>query len=231
MRAAHSGASHLPKAPLPNAITLRLVVSVVQSLNCVQLFATPWTAAPQAPLSFTLSWGLLKIMSIESVMPSNHLTLCFPLFLPSIFPSIRLFSNESALCIRWPKYWSFSFSISLWMNIQDRFPLGLTSLISSTTIQKHQFFGAQPSLWSSSHIHTWLLEKPLEKEMATHSSILPWEIPWTEEPGGYGPQGHKESDTTEWLKQQTSLQHINLGWDTNIESIASNLGVFFLNNW
>ena len=211
MRAAHSGPSHLPKAPLPNAITLRFVVSVVQSLSHVQLFATPWTAACQAPLSFTFSWGLLKIMSIESVMPSNHLTLCFPLLLPSIFPSIRLFSKESALCIRWPKYWSFSFSISLWMNIQHRFPLGLTGLISSqskglsrvfssTTIQKHQL-----DLWSSSHIHTWLLEKPLEKEMATHSSILAWEIPWTEEPGGYGPQGHKESDTTEWLKQQTSF--------------------------
>ena len=86
---------------------------VVQSLSRVRLFATPWTAAHQASLSFTVSWSLLKLMSIESVMPSNHLILCHPLLLlPSIFPSIRVFSNELALCIRWPKYWSFSFSIS-----------------------------------------------------------------------------------------------------------------------
>ena len=86
---------------------------VVQSLNHVQLFATPWTAAHQASLSFTPSWSLLKLMSIASVMPSNHLILCCPLFLPpSIFPSIRVFSSESALHIRRPKYWSFSLSIS-----------------------------------------------------------------------------------------------------------------------
>jgi len=86
----------------------------VQSLSRVQLFVTPWTAARQASLSITNSWSLLKLMSIESVMPSNHLILCCPLLLPpSIFPSIRIFSNESVLCIRWPKYWSFSFSISL----------------------------------------------------------------------------------------------------------------------
>ena len=85
----------------------------VQSLNRVQLFATPWTAARQASLSITNSWSLLKLMSIELVMPSNHLILCHPLFLlPSIFPSIRVFSSESVLRIRWPKYWSFSFSIS-----------------------------------------------------------------------------------------------------------------------
>ena len=87
-------------------------LSIVQSLICVQLFVTPWTAACQAFLSFTISWSLLKVMSIESVMPSNHLILCHPLLLPSVFPSIRVFSNESALHIRWPKYWSFSFSIS-----------------------------------------------------------------------------------------------------------------------
>ena len=87
--------------------------SSVQSLSCVRLFATPCTAARQASLSITNSWSLLKLMSIESVMPSNHLILCRPLLLlPSIFPSIRVFSNESALHIRWPKYWSFSFSIS-----------------------------------------------------------------------------------------------------------------------
>ena len=86
--------------------------SSVQSLSHVQLFAIPWTAARQASLSITNSQSLLKPMSIVSVMPSNHLILCRPLILPSIFPSIRVFSNESALCIRWPKYWSFSFNIS-----------------------------------------------------------------------------------------------------------------------
>ena len=87
-------------------------VVVVQSLICVQLFVTPWTTACQASLSFTISLHLLKLTSIESVMPSNHLILCYPLLLlPSIFPSIRIFSNESALHIRWSKYWSFSFSI------------------------------------------------------------------------------------------------------------------------
>ena len=90
-----------------------LCVSSVQSLSCVWVFATPWTAACQAPLSITNSWTLLKPMSIESVMPSNHLILCHPLLLlPSIFHSIRVFSNESTLHIRWPKYWSFSFNIS-----------------------------------------------------------------------------------------------------------------------
>ena len=83
----------------------------VQSLSHVKLFVTPWTAACQATLSITNTWSWLKLMSIESVMPSNHLILYHPL-LPSIFPSIRAFSNESALQIRWPKYWSFSFSIS-----------------------------------------------------------------------------------------------------------------------
>ena len=88
------------------------MVSSVQSLSRVRLFATPWTAAYHASLSITNSWSLLKLMSIESVMPSNHLILCHPLLLPSIFPSIRVFSNESVLRIRWPKDWSFSFSIS-----------------------------------------------------------------------------------------------------------------------
>ena len=89
------------------------VVSSVQSLSHVWLFVTPWTAVCQASLSFTNSWSLLKLMSFESMMPSNHLILCHPLlFLPSIFPNIRVFSNKSALDIRWPKYWSFSFSIS-----------------------------------------------------------------------------------------------------------------------
>ena len=87
--------------------------SSVQLLSCGWLFATPWTAACQASLSITNSGSLLKLKSIESVMQSNHLILCCPLLLqPSIFPSIRVFSNESVLCIRWPKYWSFSFNIS-----------------------------------------------------------------------------------------------------------------------
>ena len=87
--------------------------SSVQSLSCVRLFTTPWTAACQTSLSITNSWSLLKFMSIESMMPSNHLILCHPLLLPpSIFPSIRIFSSESFIRIRWPKYWSFSFSIS-----------------------------------------------------------------------------------------------------------------------
>ena len=87
--------------------------SSVQLLSRVRLFATPWTAARQASLSITNSWSLPRLMSIESVMPSNHLILCHPLLLmPSIFPSVRVFSNESSLHIRWPKYWSFSFNIS-----------------------------------------------------------------------------------------------------------------------
>ena len=101
---------------LPPAYTKLSIckLSSVQSLSRVQLFATPWTLAHQAPLSITNSLSQPKPMSIESVMPSNHLILCRPLLLlPSIFPSIRVFTNESALHIRWPKYWSFSFSISL----------------------------------------------------------------------------------------------------------------------
>ena len=89
------------------------VVIGVQLLSHIWLFATPWTTAHQAFLSFIISWSLLKLMSIELVMPSNHLVLCCPLLLlPSIFPSIRVFSNELALCIRWPKYWSFNISPS-----------------------------------------------------------------------------------------------------------------------
>ena len=141
-------------------------ISSVQSLSHVQLFATPRTAAGQASLSITNSRSLLRLMSIESVMPSNHRILCCPLLLlPSVFPSIRVFSSESVLPIRWPKHWSFSLASVLPMNIQGWFPLGWTGLISlqskglsrvfsNTTIQKHQFFGAQLSLWSNSHIHT-----------------------------------------------------------------------------
>ena len=138
--------------------------------SCVQLFATPWTAACQASLSITNSRSLLTLMSFELVMPSNHLILCHPLLLlPSIFPSIRVFSSESVLHIRWPEYWSFSFSISPsneclglisfrtgWISLQSK---GLSRIFSNTTVQKHHFFSAQLSLESNSHIHIWLLEK------------------------------------------------------------------------
>ena len=144
----------------------------VQSLSHVLLFEIPWTAAHQDSLSITNSWSLFRLMSTKWVTPSNHLILCCPLLLPpSTFPSIRVFSNGSVLHIRWPKYWSFSFSMSPSNEYSDWFPLGLTGLISlqskglsrvfsNTTVQKHQFFCAQLSLWSNSHIHTWLLEKP-----------------------------------------------------------------------
>ena len=128
--------------------------------------ATPWTAARQASLSITKCQSLLKLMSIESVIPSNHPILCRSLLLPpSIFPSIRVFSSESVLWIRWPK--SAKASI-LPMNIQDWFPLGWTgwillskglSRVFNTTVQKHQFFSTQLSLYSNSHNHTWILEK------------------------------------------------------------------------
>ena len=127
---------------------------------------TPWTAARQASLSITNSRSLLKLMSIDSVMPSNHLILCHPLLLPpSIFPSIRVFSNESVLHITWPKYWSFSFNIRTFNEYSglisfriDWFDLlavqGTLKSLSNTTVQKHQFFGAQLSLRFNSHIHT-----------------------------------------------------------------------------
>ena len=118
---------------------------------------TPWTAACQASLSFTISQSLLKLMSTKSVIPSNHLVLCHPLFLlPSIFPSIRVFSNELAFfCIRWPSSGTTASASVLPMNIQDLFPLEMTGLISlqykrlsrvfsNTTVQKHQFIGIQP---------------------------------------------------------------------------------------
>ena len=137
----------------------------VQSLSRVRLFVTSWTAVRQASLSFTISQSLLKLLSIELGIPSNHLVLCRPLLLlPSILPSIKVFSNELALHIRWPKYGSFSFSSSPSVNIQGWFLLVLTGLISlqskglsrvfsNTTAPKHQFFSAQPSLWSNSYIH------------------------------------------------------------------------------
>ena len=143
-----------------------LVLRSIQSLSGVQLFATPWTVSRHTFLSISNSWSFLKLKSIKSVMPSNHLILCHPLLLlPSIFPSIRVFSNEPVLRIRWPKYWNFSFSISPSNGYLGGFPLGLTGWIplqskglswgfSNATVQKHQLFSAQLSLWSSSHIHT-----------------------------------------------------------------------------
>ena len=148
----------------------RRKVAVVQSLSCDRLFVTPWTAAGQVSLTFTISWNLLKLMSIELMMPSNHLILCHTfLFWPSIFPRNRVFSNESALRIRWPKYWSFTINpsneysgfISFRIDWFDLFAAQGTSLeSSSTTIQKHQFSSSQPSFWSNSHICIRLLEKP-----------------------------------------------------------------------
>ena len=139
-------------------------------LNRVQLFVTPWTAARQASLSITNSQSLLKLMSIELVMPSSHLILCHPLLPPSVFPSIRVFSNESVLFIRWPKYWSFSFNISpsneysglisFRMDWLDLLAVqGILKSLLHTTVQKHQFFGTQLSSYSNSHIHIRLLEK------------------------------------------------------------------------
>ena len=146
--------------------------SSVQLLTRVQLFAVPWITARQASLSITNSWSLCKLKFIQSVMPSNPLILCHPLLLLlPIPPSIRVFSNELTLHLRWPKYWSFSFSISpsnkhpglisfrmdCWISLQSK---GLSRVFSNTTVQKHQFFSAQLSSQSSSHIHTWPLEKP-----------------------------------------------------------------------
>ena len=136
---------------LPRVI---LKFSSVQSLSRVRLFATPWTAVRQASLSITNSRSLLKLMFIESVMPSSHLILCCPLLLlPPIPPSIRVFSNESTLHMRWPKYWSFSFSISpsnehpglisFRMDWLDLLAVqGTLKSLLQTTVQKHQFFGA-----------------------------------------------------------------------------------------
>ena len=140
---------------------------VVQSLSHIPLFPTPWTVALQAPLPSTVSQSLVKFTSIEPVMLPNHLILCRPLLvLPSVLPSIRVFPIELALHIRWPKYWSFSFSISpsnecarliFFVRLTGLISLlskGLSRVFSRTTIQKHQFFAAQFSLCSNSHIHT-----------------------------------------------------------------------------
>ena len=154
------------------SVKIIIQLSSVQLLSHVRLFVTPWTAAHQASLSIINSQSSLRLTSIESVMPSSHLILCRPLLLlPPIPPSIRVFSNESTLLMRWPKYWSFSLASVLPMNTQDWSPSewtgwislqskGLWRVFSNTTVQKHQFFGAQLSSQSISHIYTWPLEKP-----------------------------------------------------------------------
>ena len=149
-----------------------LHVSVQFSHSVVSDSLQPHETPRQASLSITSSWNSLRLTSIESVMPSSHLILCRPLLLlPPIPHSIRVFSNESALRIRWPKYWSFSFSIipskehpgwspsewTGWIALQSK---GLSRVFSNTTVLKHQFFSAQLSSQSNSHIHTWPQEKP-----------------------------------------------------------------------
>ena len=143
--------------PAMGQLRLSAQFSSVQSLSRIRLFATPWIAARQASLSITNSRSSLKLTSIESVMPSSHLILCRPLpLLPPIPPSIRVFSNESTLRMRWPKYWSFSFSIIPskehpglisfrmdWLHFLES--KGLSRVFSNTTVQKHQFFSAQLS--------------------------------------------------------------------------------------
>ena len=138
---------------------------ISQSVQSLQLSATPWTVAHQASLSITHSRSLLKFMSIKSVMPSNHFIICRPLLLlPSIFPSIRVFSNKLALHIRWPQNWSLSFSISpsneysglisFMIDLISLQSKALSRVFSNTIVQRHQFFGTQLSLQSNSHIHT-----------------------------------------------------------------------------
>ena len=155
--------------------------SSVQSLNHVWLFATPWTAAHQASVSITNSQSSLKLMSFELVMPTNHLIFCCPLvLLPSVFPSIRVFSNESVLHIRWPKYWSFSFSIRpsseysglISFRMDWLLSKGLSRVFSNTTVQKHQFFGAQLSLLTLTYLllGQWVSEQQNWKVWMCHSA-------------------------------------------------------------
>ena len=188
--------SPMVKNPLANAGDARDVHSipgsgrspgaVAQSLSLVWPFATPRTAACQVFLSFTISRSLLKLMSIESMMPSNHLVLCCPLLLlPSIFPSIRVFSNESALHIRWPRYWSFSFSIS---------PSNEHSGLISFRIDWFDLFAVQGTLKSLLQHHSlkasiFQCSAFFMVQLVTHSSILAWRIPRTDKPGGLPSMG------------------------------------------
>ena len=141
---------------LPYNPAILLLGTSVQSLSCIRFFATPWTAARQASLSITNSQSLLKVMSIDSVMPSNHLILCRSLLLrPSIFPSIRVFSNEAVLPIRWPKYWSFSFNIS---------PSNEHSGLISFKMDWLDFLAVQGTLKSLLQYHS------------SKASVLPWSL-------------------------------------------------------
>ena len=153
-------------------IKIKMRYPSVQSLSYVRLFATPWTEACQASQSITNSWSLLKFISSKLVMPSNHLIPCHPLLLlPSTFPSIRIFPMSQFFPSGGQSIGVSASGSVLPMNVQDWFPLGWTGWISlpskgmlrvfsNTTVQKHQFFSAQLSSQSNSHIHTWLLEKP-----------------------------------------------------------------------
>ena len=144
---------------------------VFQPLSGVWLFVTPWIAACQASLSFTISWNFLKLISIESVMPSDHLVLCHPLFsCPQSFPASGSFPKSQVFASGSQSIGASDSASVLPMNIQGWFPLGLTGLISlssegllkafsSTTVWKHQFFSTQPSLWFNSHLYAWLLKK------------------------------------------------------------------------
>ena len=144
--------------------------SSIQSLSCVRLFATPWTAACQASLSITISQSLLNLMSTEPVMPSSHLILCGPL-LPLPFSESGYFSVSWLFISGGQSSGASASALVLLMNIQGWSPSewtgwislqskGLSRVFSNTTVQRHQFFGAQPFLWSKSHIHTWILERP-----------------------------------------------------------------------
>ena len=144
-----------------------ILLLLLSRFSHVQLLATPWTAAHQASLSITNSWSSPKLMSIESVMPSNHLILCHPLLLlPSIFPSIKVFSTESTPCIRWPKYWSFSFSISPSNEYSGliSFKMDWLDLLAVQgtfkSLLQHHSSKASILQYSSSHMHISLLEKP-----------------------------------------------------------------------
>ena len=173
----------------------------VQSLSRVRLFATPWIAARPAFLSITNSRNSLKLMSVESVMPSSHLILCHPLFLlPPIPPSIRVFSNKSTLRMRWPKYWSFSFSIILSKEHPGliSFRMDWLDQANELGVAKRAFSGGlvvrNPSANAGNTRDAGAIPKSedlLEKEMASHSSIIACEIPWMEEPGKLQSMGCK----------------------------------------
>ena len=171
----HNGRKHLQM--------IYLFRVVVQSLSHVQLFVVSWTVACRGSLSFTISRTLLKLMSMELVMPSNHLILCCPLLLHSVFPCIRVSSSELLFASGGQGIGASVSASVLPMNIQGWFPLGLTGLISllskglsrvfsSATFRTHQFFSTHPSLWSNSHTHTWLLEKLWNEMMKVNQLCL-----------------------------------------------------------